>query len=62
MSRVSAWFTAMVLLLLAGIASLISGNTVMALACFALALCMGGAGRQRTEEDHTSVAHARSPG
>jgi hypothetical protein len=44
MSRVSAWFTAMVLLLVAGIASLLSDNTVMALACVALALCMGALG------------------
>jgi len=44
MSRVSAWSTAAVLLLVAGIASLLADNTVMALASFALALCMGALG------------------
>lgn len=44
MSRVSAWWVAMVLLLVAAVAALISKETVLALACLALALCMAGMG------------------
>lgn len=44
MSRVSAWFVAMVLLLAAAVAALISRETVLALACLGIALCMAAMG------------------